>query len=111
MSSALSSRRRAVAATLTATALAAATVAVATSSTATAAAPQAEQRGPTLRVATFNASLNRSAQGQLVADLSTPDNAQARAVAETIQRTNPDLLLLNEFDHVEGDVAVDLFRD
>ena len=30
-----------------------------------------------VRFATFNASLNRNAAGQLVADLSTPDNAQA----------------------------------
>ncbi|WP_377639630.1 endonuclease/exonuclease/phosphatase family protein [Oryzobacter terrae] len=108
-------RRRAVAATLTATALAAATVAAASPSGASGTHPAAAsaERGHdrSLRVATFNASLNRSAAGQLVADLSTPDNAQARAVAETIQRTNPDLLLVNEFDYVEGNVALDLFRD
>ncbi len=68
--------------------------------------------GPqSLRVATFNASLNRGAGGQLVSDLSTPDNAQAQAVAETIQRTNPDLLLVNEFDYVAGGEALDLFRE
>ena len=50
------------------------------------------------RFATFNASLNRAAEGQLVADLSTPDNVQAQAVAEVIQRTRPDVLLINEFD-------------
>ncbi|WP_194411078.1 endonuclease/exonuclease/phosphatase family protein [Microbacterium cremeum] len=65
----------------------------------------------TLRVATFNLSLNRNAPGQLVADLSTGANAQARTVAEIIQRANPDVVLLNEFDYVEGGVAVDLFRD
>ncbi|GAB2680278.1 endonuclease/exonuclease/phosphatase family protein [Barrientosiimonas humi] len=65
----------------------------------------------TLRVAQFNASLNRSAEGQLVRDLSTPDNEQARNVAETIQRTDPDVVLINEFDYVPGNVAVDLFRD
>jgi hypothetical protein len=64
-----------------------------------------------LRVATFNASLNRTAAGALVSDLSTPNNAQARAVAEVIQRTDPDLLLINEFDYVEGGVAAELFRD
>lgn len=63
-----------------------------------------------VRFATFNASLSRSVEGQLVADLTTPDNAQARAVAEIIQRTHPDVLLLNEFDHVEGGAAVQLFR-
>ena len=64
-----------------------------------------------LRVATYNLSLNRNAPGQLVADLSTGTNAQAKTVAEIIQRANPDIVLLNEFDYVEGDVAADLFRD
>ena len=36
----------------------------------------------TVRFATFNASLNRNFAGQLVSDLSTPANAQARTVAE-----------------------------
>lgn len=64
-----------------------------------------------VRFATFNASLNRAAAGDLVRDLSTPDDAQAAAVAETIQRTDPDVLLVNEFDHVEGGAAADLFRE
>ncbi|MDY0910969.1 endonuclease/exonuclease/phosphatase family protein [Microbacterium sp. CFBP9034] len=64
-----------------------------------------------LRVATFNLSLNRSAAGQLVTDLSTGTNAQARTVAEIIQRADPDVVLLNEFDYVELGAAVDLFRD
>jgi hypothetical protein len=58
-----------------------------------------------VRFATFNASLNRDVAGQLVADLSTPDNLQARTVAEIIQRTRPDVLLINEFDFVENGVA------
>jgi hypothetical protein len=62
-----------------------------------------------VRFATFNASLNRGAAGQLVTDLSTPDNAQAREVAEVIQRNRPDVLLINEFDYAPS--AVDLFRD
>ncbi len=57
----------------------------------------------TIRFSQFNASLNRNTAGQLVTDLSTPDNAQARNVAEIIQRINPDVLLLNEFDYVEAD--------
>ncbi|MDX2231990.1 MAG: phytase [Leptolyngbyaceae cyanobacterium bins.349] len=56
-----------------------------------------------VRFAQFNASLNRNSAGQLVTDLSTPGNAQARAVAEIIQRTNADVLLINEFDYVESD--------
>nr|WP_242033575.1 endonuclease/exonuclease/phosphatase family protein [Phormidium sp. FACHB-592] len=53
-----------------------------------------------IRFSQFNASLNRNAEGQLVSDLSTPNNAQVKAVAETIQRVNPDVLLINEFDYV-----------
>ena len=64
-----------------------------------------------VRFATFNASLNRNNAGDLVRDLSTPGNAQAAAVAETIQRTDPDVLLINEFDYVEGGRAAELFRD
>ncbi len=72
------------------------------------------------RFATFNVSLNRSAPGLLVSDLSSALAAdavqelrrqQARNVAEVVQRVRPDVLLLNEFDYVEGNVAVDLFRD
>jgi hypothetical protein len=64
-----------------------------------------------VRFATFNASLNRGAEGELVADLSSPGNEQASAVAEIIQRTRPDVLLLNEFDYVAENKAVNLFRD
>jgi hypothetical protein len=59
----------------------------------------AKQGGPqTVRFATFNASLNRNFAGQLISDLSTPGNDQADTVAEIIQRTRPDVLLINEFD-------------
>ncbi len=64
-----------------------------------------------VRFATFNASLNRTAEGQLITDLSTPSNAQAAAVAEVIQRVHPDVLLINEFDFdAQGD-ALRLFRE
>ncbi len=67
------------------------------------------RKSETVRFATFNASLNRNNAGDLRNDLSTPNNAQARAVAEIIQRSRPDVLLLNEFDF--DSVAADLFRD
>ena len=67
--------------------------------------------GGSVRFATYNASLNRSTEGQLVADLSIPANAQAGAVAEVIQRTRPDVLLVNEFDFDAGHVALRLFQD
>lgn len=65
----------------------------------------------TVRFQTFNASLNRAAEGELVEDLSTRDDPQAATVAEIIQRTRPDVLLLNEFDYVPGGEAIDLFRE
>ncbi|MEU6715436.1 endonuclease/exonuclease/phosphatase family protein [Nonomuraea sp. NPDC046802] len=63
------------------------------------------------RFATFNASLNRNAEGQLVGDLSTRDNAQAKVIAEIIQRTRPDVLLVNEFDYDADGKAARLFQD
>jgi hypothetical protein len=63
----------------------------------------------TVRFSTFNASLNRNFEGQLVTHLSTPDNAQARAVAEIVQRARPDVLLINEFDFAPA--ALGLFQD
>ncbi len=63
-----------------------------------------------VRFATFNASLNRGNQGGLVADLSNPDDPQARNVAEIIQRVRPDVLLLNEFDYEAGGEAAALFQ-
>ncbi len=68
-------------------------------------------QGAELKFATFNASLNRNTEGQLVTDLSTPDNVQAQNVAEIIQRVNPDILLINEFDYVADGVAANLFQD
>ncbi|WP_219416653.1 endonuclease/exonuclease/phosphatase family protein [Pseudonocardia nigra] len=73
------------------------------------AAPAAAAPPADLRVATFNASLNRATEGELVADLSTPDDPQAREVAEVVQRVRPDVLLVNEFDFAPE--AVDLLRD
>jgi hypothetical protein len=66
---------------------------------------------PDVRFATFNASLNRNVAGQLVADLSTPANAQAASVAEIIQRVRPDVLLINEFDFDAAGVAARLFQE
>lgn len=56
----------------------------------------------TLRIATFNASLNRRDEGALAADIASADNAQAMKVAQIIAEVNPDLLLINEFDFAPG---------
>ena len=63
-----------------------------------------------IRVATFNSSLNRASPGALQRDLSTPDNAQARAVAEIIQRVRPDILLLQEFDYDAAGASLAAFQ-
>ncbi len=77
----------------------------------------------TVRFATFNASLNRFAAGELADNLASPyDGAdpasslearrrwQAANVAEVIQRTRPDVLLLNEFDFDSEGVALAGFQ-
>ncbi len=62
------------------------------------AAPAAAARPDELRFATFNASLNRNFDGELVQVLATRDDPQVRNVAEIIQRVRPDVLLINELD-------------
>jgi endonuclease/exonuclease/phosphatase family metal-dependent hydrolase len=64
----------------------------------------------TVRIATFNTSLNRPAAGRLIADLASRRDAQARAIAAVIQRVRPDIVLLNEFDYDAAGVAADLFQ-
>ena len=86
--------------------------AVAMAACATAAASVASAAGE-VRFATFNASLNRGAEGLLVDHLSNPDvddvyRRQIHNVAEVIQREQPDVLLINEFDF--DPAAADLFR-
>ncbi|MEA5522235.1 choice-of-anchor I family protein [Limnoraphis robusta] len=66
-----------------------------------------------MRFATFNASLNRNTAGQLITDLTRPDNEQAQDIAEIIQQVNPDVLLINEFDYnaENPEQAINFFRD
>jgi len=66
--------------------------------------------GDSLRIATFNCSLNRPTEGGLIRSLATPGDAQARAVAEIIRRVQPDILLLQEFDHDARGEALRLFQ-
>ena len=101
--------KRAVVAALT-VAPAAALVAALVPAEATPAGPPGGRAEP-VRFVTFNASLNRSFEGELVTHLSTPDNAQAQAVAEIIQRVRPDVLLINEFDYDTEGVGAELFQD
>jgi endonuclease/exonuclease/phosphatase family metal-dependent hydrolase len=64
----------------------------------------------TIRVTTYNTSLFREKDGQLIKDLEPGDNEQARKIAEVIQRVRPDVLLVNEFDYDEAHQAAELFR-
>ncbi len=70
-----------------------------------------ETEMPQLRVASYNASLNRGSEGELIDNLSTPDDTQAQDVAQVIQRTRPDVLLVNEFDFDANGEAALLFQD
>jgi hypothetical protein len=65
----------------------------------------------TVRFATFNASLNRNGAGELVGELAHPDSPQPQAVAEIIQRTAPEVLLINEFDWDRDGAAARLFQE
>lgn len=65
--------------------------------------------GETLRLATFNASLNRKEAGILVADFLKGDDPQILAVAEIIRTVRPDILLINEIDYDAGGEALRLF--
>ncbi|MGY5764221.1 endonuclease/exonuclease/phosphatase family protein [Brachybacterium sp. DNPG3] len=67
-------------------------------------------RGANVRFATYNAALNRATEGGLIADLKNGTNTQAKAIAQVIQINNPDVLLLNEFDHDDDGEALELFR-
>ncbi|PQZ89107.1 endonuclease [Arthrobacter sp. MYb227] len=69
------------------------------------------EQAQSLKVATFNASLNRPAEGQLALDLAGPHDAQAQAVAEIVQRNAPDILLLNEFDYDSQGASARLFSE
>ncbi len=71
--------------------------------------PQAKAPAPTLRVATYNTSLNDDREGGLIARLEAGDG-NAQRIAAVIQHQRPDLLLLNEFDFDEDHRAADLFQ-
>ncbi len=73
--------------------------------------PDAVTEPLVVRVATYNVSFHRAAQGQLATDLADPEHAQAKAVAEVIQRVRPDVLLLCEFDYDAQGQGLSRFAD
>ena len=62
-----------------------------------------------VRIATFNCSLNRDKAGELLKDLSGGTNKQAQKVARVLRTVRPDIVLLNEFDFSEDKKAVNCF--
>ena len=79
------------------------------------AAPAGAKAGPKadVRFATFNATLSDDTWDgeEFVAALSGGELERAELVAEVIQRTRPDVLLINEFNFVEGGEAAEVFRE
>lgn len=63
----------------------------------------------TVRIATFNTSLNRKEAGQLATELAQPGSEQAEKIAAILQRVRPDIVLLNEFDHDAEGLALEGF--
>ncbi|MDA3945211.1 MAG: endonuclease/exonuclease/phosphatase family protein, partial [Helicobacteraceae bacterium] len=62
-----------------------------------------------LRIATYNAYLNRTVLGELYEDLNAGNDKQVENVANIIQQVNPDVILINEFDY-NGDSNVELLK-
>ena len=58
--------------------------------------------GESVRFATFNASMNRGAEGELAAALRDGGDPQIAKVAAIIRAVDPDVILVNEFDHGAG---------
>jgi len=69
------------------------------------------QAGDQIRVATYNASLALTLEGQLPVLLNNSNYTKAKKVAEIIQIIQPDVLLLNEFDYDPGNLALDRFHN
>lgn len=69
-----------------------------------------ESDDDSLRVATFDANLSRSAPGDLLEDLSAPGAEDATEVAKVIQQVRPDVLVLTGIDVDAGDDLVDAFN-
>lgn len=69
-----------------------------------------EAEADSLRVATFDANLSRSAPGDLLEDLSAPGAEDATEVAKVIQQVRPDVLVLTGIDVDAGDDLVDAFN-
>ncbi|MEM9021477.1 MAG: endonuclease/exonuclease/phosphatase family protein [Planctomycetota bacterium] len=64
----------------------------------------------TIRVATFNTALSRPEPDALARALADGEDENIKLVAETLQRTRPDIVLLQEFDYDPTGQAYDGFQ-
>jgi hypothetical protein len=75
--------------------------------------PQCEEeskaKAKSVRFSTFNGSMYRPNEGDLMRELASPGSAQPDTIATIIQKVRPDVLLINEFDHDEDGVSLKLF--
>jgi len=62
-----------------------------------------------IRVATFNVSLVGREPKEIAETLRSGDDPKARAIAEIIQRVDPDILLINELDYDDENLAIERF--
>lgn len=63
------------------------------------------------KAATFNTSHFRDTDNTLINDVSVLTNTNSQKIARIIQRNNPDLILLNEFDYDVGGKAIKRFKE
>lgn len=63
-----------------------------------------------VRFATFNTSLNRNADNELLIELRAGVSAQAANVSAILQSIRPDVVILNEFDYVADEAAIRAFQ-
>jgi hypothetical protein len=75
--------------------------------------PQCEEesksKAKSVRFSTFNGSMFRPNEGDLMRELASPGSAQPDTIATIIQKVRPDVLLINEFDYDEDGVSLKLF--
>ena len=70
---------------------------------------QSDAGSTAVRFATFNCSLNRNTDGELIGDLKGGNDQQARKVARILRTVRPAIVLLNEFDFDEQGQALKCF--
>jgi 3-phytase/alkaline phosphatase D len=69
-----------------------------------------DDKASTVRFASFNVSFHRKKEGQLKTKLATAKGLNFSRVAEIIQRVDPDVILLNEFDYDEKGEGIASFQ-